>query len=96
MDTFGKRQSYNIYEQGIKGSPQGGPSGLINFRIENNLQAKVLKKTDSTAKYENSSWIENFTVSGNYNLLDSQFQLSNIGVNAFTTLYCAILIGTEC
>ncbi len=95
VDTLGNRKAYSIYEQGIKGMPQGGASGLINFRIENNLQAKVLKKTDSTSKYENSSWIENITVSGNYNLLDSQFRLSNIGVNGFTTLFKKVRINAN-
>lgn len=80
-------KKYSIYEGAIKGMPSGGPSGLINFRIENNLQAKVLKKTDSSSKFENVSWIENITVSGNYNTLVDSFNLSNISVNGFTTLF---------
>lgn len=95
VDTNGRRELYSIYESGIKGSPARGASGLLNFRIENMLQAKVLKTTDSSQKYENASWIENFTISGNYNFLDSQFNLSNIAVNGFTTLFKMIRVNAN-
>ncbi len=86
-DSAGTKRKYSIYEQGIKGSPQGGPSGLLNFSFGNNLQAKVFKKTDSTAKYENVTWIENLSINGNYNFLIDSHQLSNISVSGFTKLF---------
>lgn len=86
------KKSYSIYEQGIKSGPQGGPSGLLNFSLGNLLQAKVLKKTDSTAKYENVTWLENFSLAGNYNFLKDSFQLSNISATAFTTLFKQVRI----
>lgn len=82
-----RKGKYSIYEQGIKGGPGGGPSGLMNFSLGNNLQAKVLKRTDSSSKYENVTWLENFNLSGNYNFLKDSFQLSNISASAFTTLF---------
>jgi len=91
-NTLDKYQKYSIYEQGIKGGPGGGPSGLMNFSIGNNLQAKVLKRTDTSAKYENVTWIENFSLSGNYNFLKDTFQLSNINASAFTTLFKQVRI----
>jgi hypothetical protein len=86
-DTSDRKQKYSIYEGGIKGGPGGGPSGLINFSLGNNLQAKVLKKTDSSSVYENKSWLENLSINGNYNVLADTQQLSNIAVNAFTKLF---------
>ncbi len=95
-DTTNKKfETYSIYENAIKGFPSGGPSGLINFRLDNILQAKVLKKTDSSTSYVNSTWLENFTIAGNYNLLDTHFNLSNISVNAFTTLYKKVRINAN-
>ncbi|MES2618813.1 MAG: putative LPS assembly protein LptD [Bacteroidota bacterium] len=78
---------YSIFEQGIKGGPAGGPSGRLTFGIDNNLQAKVLRKTDTSSKYENVTWLENFNVSGNYNFLADSMKLSNIAVTAYTTLF---------
>lgn len=78
---------YSIFEQGIKSGPQGGPSGLLHFSIDNNLQAKVLKKTDTSAKYENVTWIENINLAGNYNFLRDSMKLSNLVVTGYTTLF---------
>ena len=86
-DTSGRLQRYSKYENAILGSPSGGASGLLNFSIGNNLQAKVLKKTDSSAKFENKTWIESFNISGNYNFLDTAKRLSNISVSGFTKLF---------
>jgi lipopolysaccharide export system protein LptA len=86
-DSNDVKQKYSIYENGIKGGPGGGASGLINYSIGNNLQAKVLKKTDSSSVYENRSLIENLSISGNYNVLKDTQQLSNITVSGFTKLF---------
>lgn len=95
VDTNNNRRSYSIYEQGIKGGPGGGPSGLLNFSVGNNLQAKVFKKTDSVSRYENVTWIENLNVSGNYNFLKDTQRLSNISVNAFTKLFRQVSINAN-
>ena len=86
-DTGKGKSTYSIYEQGIKGSPQPGASGLMNFLIINKIQAKVFKKTDSTAKYENVTWIENFNISGNYNFLADTQKLSKINITGFTRIF---------
>jgi hypothetical protein len=86
-DSAGNTRKYSIYEQGIKRGPQNGKSGLITFALNNILQAKVLKKTDSTAKYVNASWIENISINGSYNTLADSQKLSNISVSGFTKLF---------
>ncbi len=86
-DSQNIERTYSIYEQGIKGGPNGGESGSITFGIENNIQAKVLRKTDTSAKYENVNLIDNISMSGSYNFLADSFQLSNIGINGFTTVF---------
>lgn len=83
-----RRQSiYSKFDEGIKGKPSRGASGLLNFSIGNNLQAKVLKKTDSTAKYENVTWLENLNMTGSYNFLADSQKLSLISFSAFTKLF---------
>ena len=88
-------ETYSKFEQGIKGFPRGGPSGLLNFKLGNNLQAKVFKKTDSTSKYENVTWIENLSVSGNYNFLAETQKLSNLVVSGFTKLFNQINVNAN-
>lgn len=87
VNDTGLMGKYSIFERGIKGGPATGKSGLLNFNIINNLQAKVLKKTDTSQSYENKTWIENFNVSGSYNTLLDTMKLSNLNVGAFTKLF---------
>lgn len=94
VDTSRKMQQYSIYEGGIKGRPDAGRSGMIGFAINNNLQAKVLKKTDSSTQYQNITWIEGFNITGSYNALADSQKLSNISVNAFTKLFNKININS--
>lgn len=93
-DRFGnfRTQTFSKYEGGLKGGPGRSANGIIAFNMGNNLQAKVLKTMDSIKKYENVTWIENLSLSGNYDLLKDSFQLSNIGINGFTTLFKKINI----
>ncbi len=85
--TKERQLRYSKFEQGIKGGPGRGEVGSVNFGIGNNFQAKVLRKTDTSAKYENINILENIGISGNYNFLADSFQLSNISVNGFTSLF---------
>ncbi|MBC7426481.1 MAG: LPS-assembly protein LptD [Bacteroidia bacterium] len=86
-DSIGKISRLSIFEGGIKGGPSKVQVGSLNFGLNNNLQAKVLKKTDTSAKYENVNIIENLSINGNYNFLGDSFQLSNISVSGFTRLF---------
>lgn len=86
-DTAGHTEKYSIYQGGIKGFPTSGPRGALTFQFNNNIQAKVLKKTDTSSKYETKTWLENLTVSGDYNFLADTMKLSNITVTGFTKLY---------
>lgn len=94
-DTAGNTALYSIFEQGIKGSPGAGASGLLNVVLRNNLQAKVLRKTDTSSKYENVTWLENLTLSGNYNMLKDTMKLSNLSVNAFTKLFKQVSVNAN-
>jgi hypothetical protein len=85
VDTLGNTRKFSIFEGGIKGGPREGESGTIGFSLLNNLQAKVLKKTDTSQTYENIDLIKNIGLSGNYNFLADSMKLSPIDMNTFTT-----------
>jgi hypothetical protein len=95
VDTSNRTEKYSIYEQGIKGGPSGGASGLLNFSIGNNLQAKILKQTDTSREYINTTWIENLSINGNYNFLKDSLKLSNISVSAFTKIFNQVSINAN-
>ena len=61
---------YSHYEGSLYGTPGKGKSGNLNFSIGNNVEMKVRndKDTTGTVPFKKVSLIDNFTVSGSYNL----------------------------
>jgi hypothetical protein len=94
VDGFNKEVYYNHFEQSgtLYGSAGRGASGAINFSLNNNLEAKVLEKADSTSskdqkpKYKKVKIIDNLSFASNYNLIADSFKLSPIIMNARTTI----------
>lgn len=69
---------YNVYEGQIFGAPGRGKSASINFSLDNNIEAKLRVKGDSTETFKKVSLIDNFAVSASYNMAADSFQLSDI------------------
>lgn len=61
---------YSRYERNLYGAPTAGKSGSINFSLANNVEMKVRNDNDTTGKeaFKKISLIDNFSISGNYNL----------------------------
>jgi alpha-glucosidase (family GH31 glycosyl hydrolase) len=69
------------------GPSSGGRSAAITFGIQNVIEAKFRSVSDSgRVKYTKKNIIENFGVSGNYNLLADSFNLSNLSFQLNTRL----------
>lgn len=73
-------QTYSLYEGALFGAPGRGKSAAITFSLDNNLEAKLRGKTDSTgeATFKKISLIESFSISSSYNLAADSFQLNDI------------------
>jgi len=72
---------YSYYEGMKYGIPGRGRSQNLNFSLGNNLEAKFVNKNDTTGKkpYNVVSLIDNFSLSGSYNMAADSFKLSTIG-----------------
>jgi len=86
-DSSGNLQQYSIFQNGIYGGPSAGKSGLINYSINNNLEAKAKSKNDTDNTDRKITLIESFSVSQSYNLAADNFQWSVINMNARTRLF---------
>jgi hypothetical protein len=78
------------------GGSGGSQSGSISFGISNQLEAKVKSNSDTSAtQFEKISLLDNFQLSGGYNLLArkklGEFALSNIGVSANSSLFKGLI-----
>jgi len=74
---------YSLYEESLYGGPGKGKSGNINFSLANNVEMKVRNDKDTTGlePFKKISLIDNFSVSGGYNLAVDTMQWSIFNTN---------------
>ena len=67
-DTLGTNLYYNRYNGFIYGAPGRGSNGSITLNLDNNVEAKMVSKNDSTGTVKKVQLLERFNISTNYNL----------------------------
>ncbi len=74
---------YSHYAGSLYGTPGKGKSGSLNFSLGNNVEMKVRndKDTTGTVPFKKVSLIDNFTVSGSYNLAADSMRWSTFNAN---------------
>ena len=77
---------YSIFEGGIYSGPGSSEIGSIGLNIANTLDIKVFSKKDSVKNEKKIRLIENFSLSGSYNLAADSLNLSDFGFSAYTTI----------
>ncbi len=91
----GKRVKVPTFNTNAYSGPTNRRVGSINFGISNQIEAK-LKSKDTTAakpgekrkpKFEKKSLLNNLAIGGSYDIYADSNKLSNIGINANTTLF---------
>jgi hypothetical protein len=78
---------YSIFANGIYGYPPYGKSGLINFSLANNLEMKVRNRKDSLSGTKKISLIDNFTISGGYDIAKDSLKFSKVLMSGRTKLF---------
>ncbi len=81
------RLVYSFYEQGVYGYPGRGKAAAIGFSLDNNIEAKVKSKSDTTGKAEKIPILQGLSFSGNYNFAVDSFKLSTIAFAGRTALF---------
>ena len=74
---------YSHYDGSLYGTPGRGKSGSINFSLGNNVEMKVRndKDTTGTNPFTKISLIDNFSISGGYNMAVDSMQWSTFSTN---------------
>lgn len=87
-DGNNKALEYNIFEGQSYGYPAKGRTGSMSFSLGNNIEMKVRDHSDTTGAGERKvKLIDNLTISASYNFFADSMKLSNISVNANTTIF---------
>lgn len=88
IDAQGNETLYSIFQGSRYGSPGMGRSFGIGFSIDNNVEAKVRSKKDTTdGGIKKVPILQGLTFSGNYNFVADSFRLSNISFSGRTSLF---------
>lgn len=80
IDSTGRYRTYSPYAGNLYQSSPGGASMAMNFSLSQTLEMKVLSDRD-TSGVRKIKLIDDFRISGNYNLLADSMGLSNISVS---------------
>ena len=67
-DTLGTNLYYNRYNGFIYGAPGRGSNGSVSFNLDNNVEAKMMVKGDTTGATKKVKLLERFNISTSYNL----------------------------
>ena len=87
-DSVGNTQTYSVFEGSIIGSPGRSERGNITFGFQNNIEAKLKPKVDTTdAETRKVTIIESFNINGSYNIFADSMNLSNISFSARSTVF---------
>jgi hypothetical protein len=77
---------YSRFQNGLFGGPSGPESGALTFNINNTLDAKVRKKTDTSITYQKVAILQMLSLGGSYDFAAAKNKLSLINVSARTSL----------
>jgi hypothetical protein len=78
---------YSIFEGGLYGTPQPNRSGNFGFNITNNLEMKVRSRNDTITEDRKIALIDNFTISGGYDMARDSLNWSDIRLSGRTRLF---------
>ena len=88
IDENGRQSRYSIFEKGIYGTPGSGRSMGIGFSVDNNLEAKILSKSDTSNNgVKKIPILQGLTFSGNYNFVADSLKLTPISFSGRTALF---------
>ena len=86
IDGDGNEQQYSKFEGGIFGVPPQDKSGRINFGVSNNLEIKVTSRKDTITGMKKIVLIEDFSISGSYDMSRDSINLSYITMGGRTRI----------
>ncbi|MHB8402480.1 MAG: putative LPS assembly protein LptD [Bacteroidia bacterium] len=79
--------TYSRFQNGLFGGPAGPASGALTFNINNTLDAKVRKSTDTSVSYQKVALLQMLSIGGSYDFMAKQNKLSLLNVSARTSFF---------
>lgn len=87
-DTTGNNfQRYSIFDNTLFGGPAPGKTNALGINLNNNIEAKTRKATDTGFVYNKVSLLQNISLNTSYNFAADSFKMNLIGISARTKLF---------
>jgi lipopolysaccharide assembly outer membrane protein LptD (OstA) len=87
IDTLGNKQRYSIFERNIFGGPAIGKQNSVMVNLNNNVEAKIRKSTDTGYVYNKVTLMQNLSLNGQYNMAADSFKMSLISITGRTKIW---------
>ncbi|MCF8424862.1 MAG: hypothetical protein K9H41_11000 [Bacteroidia bacterium] len=81
------KNKYSVFENTLFSGPLQGTQNSLSVNLNNNLEAKIRKKTDTGFVYNKVTILQNLSFSGLYNFAADSFKLSNISITGRTKIW---------
>ena len=81
------KNKYSVFENTLFSGPAQGTQNSLSVNLNNNLEAKIRKKTDTGFVYNKVTLLQNLSFSGIYNFAADSFNLSNISMTGRTKIW---------
>lgn len=87
-DTVNKyKTKYSIFENNLFNGPAQGELNSLNLNLNNNLEAKIRKKTDTGFVYNKVTLLQNLSFNGSYNFAADSFKMSFVSMTGRTKIW---------
>lgn len=87
-DTVSKAiDKYSVFENTLFGGPVAGEQNSIGINLNNNIEAKIRKRTDTGYVYNKAVILQNLSFNGSYNFAADSMRMSNIGMSGRTKIW---------
>ena len=87
VNASGDTIDYNHYETGIYGVPSGGKSGMLSFRLNNNIEMKVRNRKDTTGEgTKKIPLLRSLNLGSSYNIYADSLNWSPVSVSGNTDI----------
>lgn len=87
LDTLNIDDRYTPFEYGLFGRPSNRESGVINLRLQNNLEMKTRSKKDTTGKDKKVKLFDQLTFATNYDLFKDSLKWTPLSISGNATLF---------
>lgn len=81
------KTKYSVFENTLFSGPAQGEQNSLSVNLNNNLEAKVRKKTDTGFVYNKVTLLQNLSFAGSYNFAADSFNMSLVSMTGRTKIW---------